>query len=117
MGLDMWLMRNEDETEVIYWRKANQIRAWFAKHSDTFEDNGVTIFSRTDLEELIEDINIVLENPEKAEEILPTSCGFFFGSTEYDEYYFEELKRTKEVLEEELKDDYSEDYYKYSEWY
>lgn len=33
-----------------------------------------------------------------AKEILPTTSGFFFGSTEYDQYYISDLKRTVEIL-------------------
>ena len=34
-----------------------------------------------------------------ATELLPTAEGFFFGSQEYDEYYFEDLKNTKEQVD------------------
>ena len=35
---------------------------------------------------------------EKAKLLLPTQSGFFFGGTEYDEYYISELKRTRDIL-------------------
>jgi hypothetical protein len=35
--------------------------------------------------------------------ILPTKSGFFFGNTEYDEYYYNEVKYTIEILEEIIK--------------
>lgn len=41
----------------------------------------------------------VIEDPSVAEEILPTESGFFFGMTEYDEDYFEELVRTAEGID------------------
>lgn len=44
-----------------------------------------------------------IEDSSVAEELLPTASGFFFGGTDYDEYYIEDLKHTKQVLEEELK--------------
>lgn len=37
-------------------------------------------------------------NPEVAEELLPTQGGFFFGSTEYDEYYMQDIEETIEIL-------------------
>ena len=46
-------------------------------------------------------------------QILPTQGGFFFGSTDYDEYYYSDLEHTVQVLEKILnhpgipKDDYS----------
>lgn len=53
-----------------------------------------------------------------AEELLPTASGFFFGGTEYDEWYVENLKHTIEVLEgliEEDPDGYA-DYEYNSSW-
>lgn len=41
----------------------------------------------------------IITNPELCEDILPTQEGFFFGSTEYDEYYLEDIKNTVEQLE------------------
>ncbi len=52
---------------------------------------------------MVEDGDIVL-NPEVAVEKLPTQSGFFFGSQDYDEYYVEYLKETKEILDEVLQE-------------
>lgn len=46
-----------------------------------------------------------IENPEAARLLLPTTSGFFFGSTEYDQYYIEDLKYTVEKLNELLAED------------
>ena len=43
------------------------------------------------------------------EEILPTKSGFFFGSTNYDEWYFQDLEYTVKNLEEIIKDYKSND--------
>lgn len=40
-----------------------------------------------------------IKDPTVAEEILPTQSGFFFGSTNYDQWYYEDLINTKEQLE------------------
>jgi hypothetical protein len=37
-------------------------------------------------------------NKEVAEEWLPTTSGFFFGGTEYDDYYWEYIESTITVL-------------------
>lgn len=42
---------------------------------------------------------MVLEDTETAEELLPTQEGFFFGGTDYDQYYWDDLEFTKERLE------------------
>ncbi len=40
-----------------------------------------------------------IKDPKLAQELLPTTSGFFFGSTDYDEYYIADLTHTVEVLE------------------
>lgn len=40
--------------------------------------------------------------PRVAKKLLPTCDGFFFGNTDYDEYYIEDLKSTVEQLEKVL---------------
>jgi hypothetical protein len=37
-----------------------------------------------------------------AMELLPTQSGFFFGSTDYDKYYYDDLVYTREVLDKLL---------------
>lgn len=62
---------------------------------------------------------MILENPEIAIQLLPTGSGFFFGVTDYDEYYIQEIKNTIKMLEEELAIDYGvnqPEYYYRSSW-
>jgi len=40
----------------------------------------------------------VIKNPEKYRELLPTQEGFFFGNTEFTDYYLEYVKDTKKIL-------------------
>jgi hypothetical protein len=59
----------------------------------------------------------IINNPSVAEELLPTQEGFFFGSTDYDQWYFEDLKETVTVLKEELAKGNAGDHYEYwSSW-
>jgi hypothetical protein len=53
-----------------------------------------------------------IEDPTVAKELLPTTSGFFFGGTEYDQWYIADLKLTKTILEKALKDTSGE--YSYS---
>lgn len=43
-----------------------------------------------------------IENPEIAMEYLPTQGGFFFGSTDYDEYYLMDIDDTIQIIEKVL---------------
>lgn len=47
----------------------------------------------------------VIENPNEIDAILPTAEGFFFGSTDYDEYYLRDIEETKEALDKILASD------------
>ena len=49
----------------------------------------------------IED-GMYIANTEVAEELLPTTSGFFFGGTEYDEYYYDQVKYTAETVKKIL---------------
>lgn len=90
---------------VAYWRKANAIHEWFVKNVQDGEDDCKTYYvSREKLIELEELCRRVVESgePEVAAKLLPTASGFFFGGTDYDEYYFEQIdwtaKRIAEIL-------------------
>lgn len=39
-----------------------------------------------------------VKDPSVAEKLLPTTCGFFFGGTDYDEYYVDDIKHTIDVI-------------------
>lgn len=103
-------------TEEIYWRKANQIHRWFVENVQNGVDNCAMYYvSKESLYKLKELCEKVLEDTSLAPSYLPTQSGFFFGSTDYDSFYFDGLKYTIEKINELLKEDY--DYYKYqSSW-
>lgn len=87
---------------VAYWRKANQIHAWFINNyaKDGVDDcSPVFVGEIGRLRELRNICQEVLDDHDKAEELLPTSAGFFFGGSEYDEYYFSDLENTIEQLD------------------
>lgn len=81
--------------EIGYWRKANSIHKWFVSNvQDNKDDCGEYYVSRDKLKDLKDVCQRVLENPELSDQLLPTSNGFFFGSTDYDSYYLDSLKST-----------------------
>ena len=59
--------------------------------------------SKETMLDLLERIDKVLADHSLAEELLPTTSGFFFGSTEYDDRYFMQLQDAKEQLEKDVK--------------
>lgn len=119
MGLDMYMFKRKKAVEeVAYWRKANQVREWFANTLENFHDNGDTPVTREELEELVDTCKKVLSNHELASELLPTSAGFFFGSQAYDDGYFYDLEITVEMLTKIIEEtDWETEEVLYSEWY
>lgn len=86
------------EFEIMYWRKANAIHRWFVeKVQDGDDDCGTYYVSNDQLRELFVQVTAALNSP-NPEKLLPTQAGFFFGNTEYNEDYKEDLKSTKEVI-------------------
>jgi hypothetical protein len=86
--------------EALYWRKANAIHAWFVRTvQDNEDDCGEYSVDREQLADLMKTCFDVVEDPTRANELLPPSDGFFFGSTEVDQGYLDELKWTAEQIE------------------
>lgn len=95
---------------VGYWRKANAIHNWFLencaardKWADPIDDCRPIEVPVEKLEELLDDCKKVLEDKSLATELLPTTDGFFFGSTEYDDWYFDDIEDTIDIIEPIIK--------------
>ena len=92
---------------IITWRKANAIHKFFVDEVQDGNDNCERHYvSRETLQELLDRITTILDiktpvaREMKAEELLPTDIeGCFFGSKEYDDWYYQDLKRTKVTLD------------------
>lgn len=95
---------NEISFQLAYWRKCNQIHNWFIKNIQAGKDDcNAYIVSREDLVKLLAAVIAVIANNELAPTMLPTQPGFFFGSTEYNTDYFDDLKETRTMIEKVLK--------------
>ena len=119
MGLDMYLQRvykptqqqfadayDDKLTGVLYWRKVNSLHAYFVR-TGTLEaggeqDVGYYVLNRNDLYHLVDLMDQILNNHSLAETLLPTQAGFFFGSTDYDDWYFKDLEDAKALVVAEL---------------
>lgn len=91
--------------QVAYWRKANAIHHWFVINTqggvDACDESYV---AREQLETLRDLCRRILNAPAIARhavalELLPPASGFFFGSTDVDEGYYEDLVYTAETLD------------------
>ena len=90
----------EVSIDAGYWRKANAIHDWFVREVQGGEDECKPHYvDREQLLALKEACEQVLADKQKAPELLPTASGFFFGSTDYDQYYFEDLQSTIDIVD------------------
>lgn len=104
---------------IGYWRKANQIHKWFVdKCQGGVDECQETYISRDQLKELRDTCLKVIEDNSLASELLPSASGFFFGSTDYDEYYMQDLQYTVDLINKILADKALEkcDFYYQSSW-
>ena len=115
---------------ALYLRKQNAIHRWFVENvqggADNCERHAVEVADLERLRDACErvlgstrlvpgkvlayiDINgehhddgMVLEDDSVAREVLPTQEGFFFGDTDYDQYYWEGLVETRDTIDQIL---------------
>lgn len=97
------------EERLMYWRKANAIHKFFVDNAaggvDDCQPVQVAIEVLKDLVDRCEKIlqgevddKGALIDPTTAMELLPSQSGFFFGSTDYDYWYIDNLKETVKAL-------------------
>ena len=108
--------------DVMYWRKANHIHNWFVSNCqggvDECQEARVSLDQLKELSELCKKVV-----DKKDPSLMETVQGFFFGSTDYDQYYYDMCTETHEVIEnivkemeDEPKDVYSATFYYQSSW-
>lgn len=93
-----------------YFRKVNFLFAYFSPKMVEDCYSSVTL---EDVNDLISKCERILSNEVKGEDTLPTQAGFFFGSTDYDDYYYydvkdclKQMKGFKKILEKSGSDGY-----------
>lgn len=102
----------DEETEfVAYFRKVNFLIPFF----DYEEDCSYVEIDKEQVEKLVKTCDLVLKcKPQKGKNLtkkakdevhtlLPTTDGFFFGNTDYNDWYFEDVKNVKDTFSELLK--------------
>lgn len=88
------------ELPIAYWRKANAVHRWFIENCGRGDPNCTRMYVPYEkIIELVETCKQIRADHSKAPTLLPTQEGFFFGSTEYDEWYFNDIDLTISQLE------------------
>lgn len=95
-------IQTETSYQIGYFRKFNALHSYIVKTFANGIDNCQDIYLyKEDVEQIKKVLDDVLEanTEEKAKELLPTQSGFFFGGTDYDEYYFEDVKDAADLMQ------------------
>lgn len=85
--VEMWW-----EQYDAYFRKVNFIFNFYENTLGTMKEQWYALTTAEDIDDLIYRCERVLKDHSKAPELLPTQSGFFFGSTDYEDWYFEDVK-------------------------
>lgn len=103
--------------EAAYWRKANAVHGWFVEEvqggNDDCEYYAVT---EEQLKALRDDCQAVLDGADPANHNLVPRRGFFFGSTNVDEGYKDDLRDTITMIDRTLKNYSGWTYEYFSSW-
>ena len=102
---------------VAYWRKANAIHKWFCSLDEDKDECQKIYVTMDNLLELRDLCQRVFDDPSLAEELLPSQAGFFFGSTDYDDWYITDIKLTIDQIDrilKPIKSDYADFIYRAS---
>lgn len=108
-----------DGNQIASWRKANAVHKWFVDNvQGGVDDCGEYKVTKEQLIQLHNECNQVLNNSSLAESLLPTFPGFFFGGTDYYEWYYNDLRNTVQIIDEilEYKSYCLDDLYYSSSW-
>jgi len=83
-----------EEIEMLWeGRKENHIHAFVERVTGELKGWDYRRLEKSNFENLILALQTVIADHSMAPTVLPTSSGFFFGSTDYDEWYFSDLER------------------------
>jgi hypothetical protein len=98
-----------------YWYNADAIHGWFVDNVlDEMDWGQEACVTRAQLRALLSTVREVLADHSKAEVLLPTRDEYFFGVSEVDDFYFEELEETERILSScDLEDEGDEYEYSY----
>lgn len=74
-----------------YFRKVNFLFAYYENNGKMI-DQYYAFTDASDIDDIIDRCERVLADHSLANELLPTQSGFFFGGTDYNDWYFDDVK-------------------------
>ena len=135
MGLDQYFCKTKRE-EIGYFRKVNFLQKYFEWHAERDINCEYVRVTKEMAQEILtacKDIIKYVSYPEKnsgeaptwrqeavdiAREKLPTQDGFFYGGTDYDAWYFLDVKAVHDFLENLIEEtNWEKEVIEYTCWY
>lgn len=101
MGLDIYFSKRKAK-EIGYFRKVNFLVKYFKNLGFDVEHQIPLRIYKENIEDLLTRCDQVLKDNSKASNLLPTMSGFFFGNTEYNEDYFNDVKEVRNYIKDIL---------------
>lgn len=101
MGLDIFIIKKK-RTNIGYFRKVNFLVKFFEEKGLDVENQTPLEISKEDVNDLLSRCEEVLNDHSKGPELLPTMDGFFFGSTDYNSYYYKDVESVRDYIKEQL---------------
>lgn len=125
MGLDMYMYRHnkgdfdDERVEVAYWRKHNALHGFLnSLQPQDIEDLEIVPLSKDNLEEILDLSKAIMRKDLDPELSMPTFGGFFFGTYEYDDWYYNRTQDTIDQIEKILKEtDFEKQAIYYQAWW
>lgn len=112
MGLDIYFYSKQkavdstvdcvanEHVEIGYFRKFNALFNWVESNIKSIENCTDVPISKEDLVKL--EIMLNQLDTTNCAQLFPTQDGFFFGTTEYDEFYWEDVADLKVLVSQFL---------------
>ena len=89
------LLQKEAEQSYLeydaYFRKVNFLFKYYEDRGKMY-DQYYAFTDADDIDDIIDRCERILKDHSLANELLPTQSGFFFGGTDYDDWYFSDVK-------------------------
>lgn len=91
--------------ECGYFRKFNALHNFIVReYADGVDECQDIPLTRENINEILKTCEQIQKSPEDCNELMPAGSGFFFGSTDYDEWYMGSIEECRKMCESWLEE-------------
>lgn len=92
-----------EEVGIGYWRKFNALHQFIVSNYAEVDDCKPIYLGKEEIKTILETLRRIALDNSLAQELMPSTSGFFFGGTQYDEWYFKDILHSIPIFELALK--------------